>query len=65
MPFKFWRITTDLCCVLLGIALYLLSGNPISGLAQIIGVGTVIIAFFMGPLIDWFNRHVSQKLLSR
>lgn len=65
MPFKFCRIISDMLCIVLGIILYLLSGNTPSGILEIVGIGTVITAFFMGPLIDWFNRHVAQKVLER
>lgn len=51
-PFKFVRIGTDLICVIIG---YLLGAA--------IGVGTLITAFFMGPLIDFFNRKLAQPLL--
>ena len=50
--FKYLRIGTDLFCVVVG---FLLGG--------IVGVGTLITAFFMGPLIDFFNRKVAQPLL--
>ncbi|MDD6351074.1 MAG: hypothetical protein PUG16_01580 [Lachnospiraceae bacterium] len=50
--FKFIRITTDLICVILG---GLLGGT--------IGIGTIITAFFMGPLISFFNRHLAEPLL--
>jgi uncharacterized membrane protein YczE len=32
-------------------------------LGAIVGVGTVITAFFMGPLIDFFNVHVARPFL--
>lgn len=51
-PFRFVRIGTDLVCVAIGFALG----------AQV-GVGTLITALFMGPLIDFFNRKVAQPLL--
>ena len=28
-----------------------------------VGAGTVITALFMGPVIQWFNTHVSEPLL--
>ena len=51
-PFKICRITTDLICVLIGFAL----GAPI-------GIGTLVTAFFMGPLIQYFNRKFSEPFL--
>ena len=32
-------------------------------LGKVVGVGTVVTAFFMGPLIDFFNRKVAQPFL--
>lgn len=61
--FKYVRIITDLVCVIIGVSLYLLSGEELSGLWAMVGVGTIITAFFMGPLIDWFNNHLSRPLL--
>ncbi len=61
--FKYIRICTDLICVIAGTALYLLgNGNP-SQIPTIVGVGTVLTAFFMGPLIDFFNRTISGPML--
>ncbi len=50
--FQYCRIATDLICVLIGYFL-----------GAIIGIGTLITAFFMGPLIEFFNVHISQPLL--
>ncbi|MCD7744200.1 MAG: hypothetical protein LUI13_02730 [Lachnospiraceae bacterium] len=61
--FRWVRIVTDLVCVLAGISLYLLSGGSLSGIGAVAGVGTIITAFFMGPLIDFFNRRVAQPFL--
>jgi uncharacterized membrane protein YczE len=52
--FRYLRISTDLFCVIVG---YFLGG--------IVGIGTLLTAFFMGPLIDFFNTHISKKILSR
>lgn len=64
-PFKFCRIASDMICVILGVTLYFLSGAPASGLAELIGIGTIITAFFMGPLIEFFNVHVAQPFLNK
>lgn len=61
--FKYIRIGTDLVCILLGVGLYLLSGSPAAGITAFVGVGTVATAFFMGPLIDLFNRKIAIPLL--
>ena len=47
-PFRFIRITTDLICVALGFAM-----------GYVPGVGTIITALFMGPLISYFNRTIA------
>ncbi len=51
-PFKFCRIGCDLICVMVGTVCGLLPG-----------VGTLVTAFFMGPLIEFFNHTVSRPLL--
>lgn len=63
-PFRYCRITSDLICVIIGVLLYLLSGKPLSGLAGMVGIGTIITAFFMGPLIEFFNVHIAQPFLN-
>lgn len=63
--FKFIRIATDLCCVIIGCSLYLLGGGKISAIPTIAGFGTIVTAFFMGPLIDWFNRKFSIPFLEK
>lgn len=47
----------------LGVGLYLLGGGTWSMVPTIAGVGTIITAFFMGPLIDFFNRKVAIPFL--
>lgn len=63
--FKFVRIACDLVCVILGCALFLLAGGSWKDVPTIAGIGTIITAFFMGPLIDYFNRKVAIPLLSK
>ena len=62
--FQYVRIITDLVCVVLGIALFLASGAPVSKVPTIVGFGTIITAFFMGPLIEFFNVHFARPLLN-
>ena len=54
LQFRFARIGTDLVCVTAG---WLLKAT--------IGVGTLVTALFMGPLIDFFNRKIAIPLLNR
>lgn len=63
--FKYVRIATDVVCVIVGAVLYLLSGGDWAGLFGSIGIGTIVTAFFMGPLIDFFNRKISIPLLNK
>ncbi len=49
--FKIVRITSDLICTGLGFVMGVLPG-----------IGTIITAFFMGPLIEFFNVHVARPL---
>ncbi len=51
LKFKYVRIATDLVCVIVG---GLCGGT--------IGIGTLVTAFFMGPLISYFNGAVAEPL---
>ena len=50
--FRVCRVLSDLVCVTVG---FVFHAN--------VGVGTVITALFMGPVIQWFNTHVSEPFL--
>ena len=63
--FKYVRICCDLVCVLLGTGFFLLSGGTIAQIPTIAGVGTIITAFFMGPLIQFFCDRVAIPLLEK
>ncbi len=65
MKFKYCRILSDLVCVIIGIALLLVAGTEFYEIMAIVGIGTVITAFFMGPLIDYFIRKVAKPFLER
>ena len=62
-PFKYGRICTDLVCVVLGGLLIYLSSGSVSQIAASIGVGTIVTAFFMGPLISFFNEKIAKPML--
>ena len=64
-PFKYVRVCTDLVCVVLGVALYLIAGGSWGEIPTIAGVGTIVTAFFMGPLIDFFNRKIAIPFLNK
>ena len=63
--FKYLRVCTDIVCVLLGIVLYLVSGGNISQITKLVGIGTVVTAFCMGPVIDLFNRKIALPLIGQ
>ncbi|MCR5339481.1 MAG: hypothetical protein K6E75_13090 [Lachnospiraceae bacterium] len=63
--FQYVRIITDLCCVAIGVALFLLAGGKPNAIPTIAGVGTIITAFFMGPLIEFFNQHIARPILNK
>lgn len=61
--FKYIRIATDTVCVILGIVCFLAGGGTWNGVPAVAGVATVITAFFMGPLISFFNDKIARPLL--
>lgn len=63
--FKFIRIGTDFACVVLGVALFLMGGGNASAIPAFVGAGTILTAFFMGPLIDFFNRKICIPFLHK
>ncbi len=63
--FKYIRIMTDLVCVVLGIVCFLVGGGKAAAIPTVVGIGTIITAFFMGPLIDLFNRKCAIPFLNR
>ena len=63
--FQYVRICCDLVCVLLGVGIFLMSGGKLAQVPTIAGIGTVVTAFFMGPLIQFFNTRVAQPMLER
>lgn len=61
--FKYLRIATDVVCVILGVLLFLISGGAFMDIPTFAGIGTIITAFFMGPLIEFFNEKVARPML--
>lgn len=51
IPFQYLRMTTDIICVVIGFVFHVT-----------IGAGTVITACMMGPVIQWFNVHISEPI---
>lgn len=63
--FKYCRIGTDLICVIAGCVIFLIGGGTIGEIPTIAGIGTIITAFFMGPLIELFNEKVARPFLNK
>ncbi|MBO4457077.1 MAG: hypothetical protein J5802_05110 [Butyrivibrio sp.] len=63
--FQYVRIITDICCVIIGTVLFLAAGGSVPEIPTIVGVGTIITAFFMGPLIEFFNVHFARPFLNK
>lgn len=64
IPFKFYRIATDAVCLTIGVVLFFLSNKPMSQIGQVVGIGTIITACCLGPLIDFCNNHISSPILN-
>ncbi len=45
------------------IALFIAAGGGFLKIPTIAGIGTIITAFFMGPLIEFFNEKVARPFL--
>ena len=65
VPFRFCRIISDLVCVAAGVVLCRLSGMTWAEVTGAVGIGTIITAFFMGPLIDFFNKKIAGPFLEK
>lgn len=61
--FRYVRIISDFICVSAGTILYYFATGSLQGVTAIVGIGTVITAFFTGPLIDYFRENVAKKIL--
>ncbi len=67
IKFRYCRIISDLVCVLIGGGLCLIGGYHFTedpSVFTVVGIGTIITAFFMGPLIEFFNVHVARPFLN-
>ena len=64
IKFAYCRVITDFVCVILGIVLLTIAGAGKAGIFANVSVGTIVTAFFMGPLIAYFNVHVAQPMLN-
>lgn len=56
VSFRVCRILSDLVCVLAGTILCRCGGMTWTQVTEVVGIGTVLTAFFMGPLISFFKK---------
>ena len=63
--FQYCRIFCDLVCVISGGVIFLIAGGAFKDIPTIIGIGTIVTAFFMGPLIEFFNVHFARPWLNK
>lgn len=61
VSFKICRIISDVICVLLGVILCYFAGLGWSEIGAFVGIGTIVTAFFMGPLISFFSGLLPFK----
>lgn len=67
IPYKWVRVITDILVILIGLVVSGSLGALMSGdFASVknIGIGTIITAFMMGPLVNFFSKHVSSRILN-
>ena len=63
VPFRYCRIISDFLCVFAGTLLCLFAGYGLKEVVAVTGIGTIITAFFMGPLIEFFNIRIARPFL--
>ena len=63
IAFQYCRIICDFACVALGTGLCRAAGFTWAEVTEVVGIGTIITAFFMGPLIEFFNVHAARPFL--
>ena len=65
IKFTFCRVITDFICVAAGVGLLYSSGMTTLEVLGSVGIGTIITAFFMGPMISFFKTHVALPILDK
>ena len=60
VSFRLCRILSDLVCVTAGALLCRAAHMTWAQVTGVVGVGTVLTAFFMGPLIAFFSKHLPR-----
>lgn len=61
VPFRIARIVTDLTCIAIGFGFGLPKGTQ----WQLVGLGTIVMGFGVGPIIDWLMAHVARPAIAR
>ena len=61
--FQYCRMITDFISVFAGITIFMLTQGKLSEIPTFAGIGTIVTAFFMGPMIEFFNVKISRPLL--
>lgn len=61
IPFQWARILIDSVCVIMAFLVAGKRGNP----WELIGIGTIIMAFGTGPLLAWFKSRVAEPFVQR
>ena len=41
----------------------MIAGGTVGQIPTIVGIGTIVTAFFMGPLIEFFNEKLARPIL--
>ena len=59
--FRYNRVLTDVICLISGCLIYLFSGGILSKITSFTGIGTILIAIFMGPAVDVFRNLINDS----
>lgn len=60
IPFKYGRILCDVTVMSIGLCFCLASGGKV---LSIVGLGTVVNALLTGPMVGFFDEHLSKPLM--
>ena len=59
--FRYNRVLTDVICLISGCLIYLFSGGTLLEITSFTGIGTILIAIFMGPAVDVFRNLINDS----